>query len=287
MDFWLLLGLGWVVLLLPDIGIAENVVAILAVSFFLWAQLRAVAATLPVLERGDGAIERLTHLETRLEEAARPPVRYPLVELRALRFEGVTYAHADGDGRSLFELGPIDLTLAPGEILLVVGCGGSGKTTLMRLLAGLYRPRTGAALLNGRLVPAAAYRSLCAVALAPRADDPDDTDDAILDRALDLLRRLGLPEQAPLLDQRLLRGARGAAWLAARASDRPLLLLDGWGAHMDARGRDWFVRELLPALKRRGKCIVLTTDDVRLASHADRCLQLRQGGIARLDEEGR
>ena len=40
-------------------------------------------------------------------------------------------------------LGPVDLSVAPGEILTLVGASGAGKSTLLRLLAGLERPSEG------------------------------------------------------------------------------------------------------------------------------------------------
>lgn len=47
-------------------------------------------------------------------------------------------------------LGPVDLTVAPGEHVLVVGRSGSGKTTLLRAIAGLVRPASGRVALGGR-----------------------------------------------------------------------------------------------------------------------------------------
>nr|WP_152987286.1 cytochrome c biogenesis heme-transporting ATPase CcmA [Pseudomonas sp. TTU2014-080ASC] len=52
------------------------------------------------------------------------------------------------DWRMLFER--LDLRLTPGEMLQVIGPNGSGKTSLLRLLAGLMPPTDGQILLNGR-----------------------------------------------------------------------------------------------------------------------------------------
>jgi ATP-binding cassette subfamily B protein len=57
-----------------------------------------------------------------------------------IRFEGVTFAYPNGGAPVLSDL---DLVVHPGEVLAVVGMNGVGKTTLIKLLAGLYLPTAG------------------------------------------------------------------------------------------------------------------------------------------------
>ena len=45
--------------------------------------------------------------------------------------------------RAVDALGPLDLTVAPGEFVCLVGPSGCGKSTLLRIAAGLLRPSTG------------------------------------------------------------------------------------------------------------------------------------------------
>ncbi|MFL6054747.1 MAG: ABC transporter ATP-binding protein [Actinoallomurus sp.] len=63
-----------------------------------------------------------------------------------LRFDGVGFAYAD-DGEPV--LSAVDLTLAPGETLGLVGRTGSGKTTIARLILRLYDPTVGAVRVGG------------------------------------------------------------------------------------------------------------------------------------------
>ncbi len=65
----------------------------------------------------------------------------PVLEVRALRARSGT-----------FTLGPIDLTLSPGEVLAVLGPNGAGKSTLLRVLAGLEPASGGSIRLQGEEV---------------------------------------------------------------------------------------------------------------------------------------
>jgi len=64
--------------------------------------------------------------------------------------EGVSFAYPLPDGGRRPVLRSLDLTLARGELLAMVGTNGSGKTTLLRLLTGILRPDAGAVRFDGR-----------------------------------------------------------------------------------------------------------------------------------------
>jgi iron complex transport system ATP-binding protein len=72
--------------------------------------------------------------------------------------EGVAFAYAMPDGRRREVLRSVDLTLARGDLVALVGTNGSGKTTLLRLLTGVLRPDAGAVRFEGR--PLADWRRL-------------------------------------------------------------------------------------------------------------------------------
>jgi ATP-binding cassette subfamily B protein len=77
---------------------------------------------------------------------------------REIRFERVTFAY---DGASSPVLRELDLTIAAGRSLAIVGLNGAGKTTLVKLLARLYEPQSGRITVDGvdvRRFPARAWR---------------------------------------------------------------------------------------------------------------------------------
>jgi len=109
--------------------------------------LRMVGMTLSQLQRAlvsAGLIGRLLDVETEVTDPRDP---LPLVAGPGeLRFEGVVFAHPGADEPSLRG---IDLTLAPGETVAVVGVTGSGKSTLASLVPRLHDPSEGRVVIDG------------------------------------------------------------------------------------------------------------------------------------------
>jgi ABC-type polar amino acid transport system ATPase subunit len=180
-------------------------------------------------------------------------------------------------------LAGVDLDAGPGEIVALMGLSGSGKTTILRVLAGLEQadsgeiavPRAGmvfqfhflfehlTALDNICLAPVHAQR-------VARADAEG--------RARDLLEQLGVGHRANALPRELSGGeAQRVAIARALAVDPALLLLDEPTASLDpARRND--LGDALGALARSGRTLLLTShDDDFVRDFATRVVILAQG----------
>lgn len=180
----------------------------------------------------------------------------------------------------------LDLQLAPGERLAVLGDNGAGKTTLLRLLATVARPDSGRLRLFGldalgqreALRPRLGYLShqpdlyaelsplenlelYCTLRGLPRA------------RAAEALEEGGLTAEAGRAAGRLSRGQQQRVALArSLLHDPELWILDEPDASLDAAGR------ALVARRAEGRTLVLATHDAAFArSLCDRSLRLKNG----------
>ncbi|WP_426751161.1 cyclic peptide export ABC transporter [Myxococcus sp. Y35] len=238
------------------------------------------------------ALAKLDALGLRQET---PALQGPLEAPRSfsrLELRGVTHSyHRDHeDGR--FQLGPIHLTLSPGELVFLVGGNGSGKTTLAKLLIGLYTPESGEVVLDGKPITDERdwerYRQLFSSVFV---------DFYLFDRMLGLERQ-DLAEQAGKYLERLQlthkvridngvlsttslsQGQRKRlALLTAYLEDRPFYLFDEWAADQDPIFKALFYEQLLPDLKQRGKAVLVISHDDRYFHLADRLLRLDYGQL--------
>lgn len=160
--------IGLILLCQQRLGSPANVVSgFVIVLLYVRGPVEVLAGSLPLLSQAKISFQRVVELsaqftnrETHLREST---AAKPLPEIQTIELDSATWAFPQADGQSLFQLGPLDLQVKKGETLFVIGENGGGKTTLIKLLLGLYAPEQGALLLNGEPVQANAtddYRQL-------------------------------------------------------------------------------------------------------------------------------
>ena len=271
----------------------ETVTGYVLATLYMMAPVWAIIETWPIFARGRIALEKISELGISLgRPTALTPARpeQPRAWQR-LDLAGATFTYPpDIDGRA-FVLGPLDLTLTPGELVFLVGGNGSGKSTFVKLLTGLYTPHVGAIHLDGQLITDTNqewYRAHFSAVF---------TDFYLFDRLLGLGGNdLDARAQRYLVELELdaklqIRGGalsttalsqgqrKRLALLTAFLEDRPIYVFDEWAADQDVHYREIFYTRLLADLRARGKTVVVISHDDRYYHLGDRVVKLDYGQL--------
>jgi putative ATP-binding cassette transporter len=290
--------IGWLLFGMPGAGGVDRsvVVGYTLTLLFLINPISFILTSAPVFSRGNVGLDRVEKLGVDLSGDSLDPVPEleapPRRSWRRLELFGITHTYRrEGDDMD-FVLGPIDLALVPGELVFLAGANGSGKTTLVKLLIGLYLPDLGEIRLDGKAVDEAgrdAYRQNFAVVFSDfhlfqnllGLDRPElDAEAHEYLAALHLQHKVRV-EEGRLSTTELSQGQRKRlALLTAFLEDRPIYVFDEWAADQDPMFKEIFYRQLLPALKARGKTALVVTHDDRYYEVCDRLVKLEDGRIA-------
>jgi putative ABC transport system ATP-binding protein len=221
-----------------------------------------------------------------------------------IALRGVSKGFRDGD-RAIPVLRGVNLSVAPGELVAIVGASGSGKSTLLYILGALDRDFEGEAEVAGQLLHRLSVAERAALRnrsigfvfqsfnLLPglsalenvmlpgmlRRDGPDGRAAALRARAAEALARVGLQDRAHAPPARLSGGERQRVAIARALFTGPAVLLaDEPTGNLDAAtGEDVIAR--FAALAREGLTIVVVTHEERVSRAATRVLHLHDGRL--------
>jgi putative ATP-binding cassette transporter len=263
---------------------------------YMMTPLQVIMNAAPGLARAKVALQNIHDLGITLSHSASPERTddVPVLSGRGgvrLQLCGVMYSHQNADSLDEFTVGPIDLTIMPGELLFITGGNGSGKTTLAKLLTGLYPPLKGELWYDEQRVTDENrdnYRQLFSGVFSDfflfeslLGLEPAQLDD----RAREYIWRLRLQEKVRIKDgvfstTALSQGQRKRlALLTCCLENRPVLFFDEWAADQDPSFKEFFYLTILPGLKDQGKTIIVISHDDRYYGVADRIIHLESGRI--------
>ncbi len=194
----------------------------------------------------------------------------------------------------------VSLSVAPGEILLIMGPSGSGKTTLLSMLGALLKPTEGEIHLNGEVISALAENRLPGIRLrqfgfifqdfnllsaltalenvAIVAELAGLKNGAARKKATSLLTNLGLEARLNFLPEKLSGGEKQRVAIArALVNDPALILADEPTANLDSKIGHEIMRLIRGIAKEQGRSVVIVSHDQRIKDIADRVLWLEDG----------
>jgi putative ABC transport system ATP-binding protein len=199
----------------------------------------------------------------------------------------------------------LELELAAGEVLALIGASGSGKTTLLNLLSGIDRADRGRIALDGvelsalaepeltllrrrrigfvfqffNLIPTLRVAENIALPMELLARDPE----LIEQRTAQLLAQVGLPRMGSRFPETLSGGEQQRVAIARALAHQPqLLLADEPTGNLDEASGEQVISLLTGLAREQGVSMLLVTHSPRVAAIADRCLKLSRGQLESL-----
>ena len=218
-----------------------------------------------------------------------------------IKLSGVTKVFAGNNG-SFTALSNIELQLAKGEFVAIVGKSGSGKSTLLNMLTGIDHPDSGTAIINGtqvhtltesrlaswrgtnigivfqffQLIPTLSILEnlLLAMDFVDVIPKPERTP-----RARKLLQLVGIEKHADKFPAELSGGEQQRAAIArALANDPPILVADEPTGNLDSKNANE-IHALFKQFAKDGKAVIVVTHEDVSASGYDRIITLRDGTL--------
>ncbi len=214
-----------------------------------------------------------------------------------IEFQHVSKAYA----HEVFALRDVSFSIGDGELVFLAGPSGAGKSTVLKMIAGLEKPSSGAVAMNGQNIsslPASslpylrrklglilqdqgllADRSVLANVMLPMIVVGESVQEAS-SRASAALERLNMLDKAQASPLSLSGGEQQRVAIARAIVNRPkIILADEPTAYLD-RDNATIVIDALKAFQRSGVTCIISSHDEQFLDQANRVIYLNKGEVA-------
>ena len=208
-----------------------------------------------------------------------------------------------GDGEEIRALDNVNLKVAPGELVTVMGPSGSGKSTLLNMIGALDKPTSGQVLINGEdlaqihnkdrfraktvgfmfqlhnLIPTLTAKENVEVPMMGHLGMVERRK-----RSAELLELVGLPDRMNHLPNQLSGGQRQRVAVARSLANKPLLVLaDEPTGSLDSAAGHSLMGLLQDLNQSQGTTFIVVTHDQSVARQTNRVLVMEDGCVVRED----
>ncbi len=287
---------GLIIYVIPHLSdnFSDVVVPSTTAAIFLVGTLTGIITGIPNLSESNVSASTLLKLEERITVSQRQEVGKGSGQVfndpHSLRLDTLVYQHAGKDPKKIFVFGPVSYDFQKGNVYFIRGSNGSGKTTFMRLLTGLYIPTQGQIVVDDIVVDqptSASYRDLFSVVFSDfflfktlyGLGDIDEEELNYWKILFQIDKKVSI-EDGKFSSLELSTGQKKRlALLVAILEKRQFIVLDEWAADQDPEFRKIFYLEIIPMLKKAGKTIIAITHDDQYFDVADHLLTIDAGKL--------
>lgn len=295
-QYGLYLVIGAILFLLPEIGLLqrEDVISYVVILLF-------VSGPINNLINMQNVYTRLTVANNRIKkflkdfDSSEVIVTLKTVDTEAfssLRFNQIHFEYENNTAEKTFALGPVNLSIEKGEMIFIIGGNGSGKSTFINILTGLYQPTEGEIIVNEQknTTGKTTTQNLISAVFTDNHIFSNNYDAYALENNKEYQELLRIMELDKVITDDKEDSARRPfskgqgkrmSLIFALLEDKPILVLDEWAADQDPHFRKYFYENLLPKLKQEGKTIIAVTHDDAYFRYADRILKFDYGEIVK------
>jgi putative ATP-binding cassette transporter len=292
-QYGLYLLIGVILFLLPEFGILkrEDIISYVIILLFIAGPVNNLINMQNIYTRLMVANTRIKQflIDFDTDEVNIETENTTSGDFSQLKFDNVAFAYESEGMEKSFALGPINVSVEKGETIFVIGGNGSGKSTFINILTGLYQPSEGEIILNGVAAnQMTAMQDLVAAVFTDNHIFSHNYDNYSLEQNKEYQELLKIMELDEVVTDDKEESARRSfskgqskrmSMIFALLENKPILVLDEWAADQDPHFRKYFYQNLLPKLKKEGKTIIAVTHDDAYFKYADRIIKFDYGQI--------
>jgi putative ATP-binding cassette transporter len=287
--------LASVVFLVPHLSNEHSatIIQVTAITLFIIGPFQMVVNVAPMLSRTNGAINNIYALEKNLNRESEvnkilPEHLEKIKSFKEIQLKDAQFYYEDSGGNNLFGIGPINLKIQQGETIFIVGGNGSGKSTIVKMLLGLYPPKKGNISVDNELIDEynqQSYRDFFSIILTDfylfdRFYGLENVDRKLVNK---LLIEMQLNEKTQFINGRFTNiklstgQKKRVALILSILEDKEIYVFDEWAADQDPEFRKYFYTKILKKLKDAGKTVIAVTHDDAYFGVADRIFKMEYG----------
>lgn len=274
--------------------ITSYVIAVL----FLWGPFNALITGIPQIASMQVSRRRIKDFLGEADESEETTEVLSIAQettmeaVESIVVENCRFDYNSNDGDITYGIGPINFRADSGELIFIVGGNGSGKTTFLKMLVGLYQPTAGQIYVNGKGVDSKELGEYFSIIYSDfyLFKKIYDLKNYRLEQVYEWLEILGLSEKVKIEDGAfstidLSQGQRKRlAIIKSYLEDRPVYFFDEVAADLDPEFRSFFYNHLLMKIKEEGKILIIISHDDKYFDLADKIYKMDMGEIGLLEK---
>lgn len=293
-QYGLYLVIATILFLLPQFNLLskDDVVSYVVILLFITGPITNLINMQNIYTRFSVANKRINNFLKDFSEESNIEIENDKkINFQSLEFKNISFQYEKASGDNSFALDKINFNVKKGEVIFIIGGNGSGKSTFINILTGLYDHNHGEIFFNGeKLTSKSKIQNHIAPVFTDNYVFSSNYDNYLLKNNSKYQYLLELMEINEVVGDTKEESARRnfskgqskrMSLIFALLEEKPILVLDEWAADQDPHFRKYFYEVLIPKFQKEGKTIIAVTHDDAYFKQADRIIKFDYGQIIR------